>query len=110
VTARKRDIHGNPLGLANKNPILDTRIYEVTFPDGHSAEYSANTIAECLYSQVDSEGKQYVLLEEILDWERTDEALEDHKIIQVSHNGNIHPRRMTKGYRICVKWKDGSTS
>jgi hypothetical protein len=56
VTARKRDIHGNPIGVANKNPILDTRIYEVIFPDGHSAEFAANTIAECIYSQVDSKG------------------------------------------------------
>jgi len=57
VTARKRDIHGNPIGVSNKNPILDTRVYEVSFPDGHTAEYSANTIAECLYSQVDPERK-----------------------------------------------------
>jgi len=51
VTAWKRDLHGNPICVSNKNPILDTRVYEVTFPDGHTAEFSANTIAECLYSQ-----------------------------------------------------------
>jgi hypothetical protein len=51
ITARKRDVHGNPVGISNKNPILDTRIFEVTFPDGHNAEYSANTIAKCLCSQ-----------------------------------------------------------
>jgi hypothetical protein len=56
VTARKRDVHGNPIGVANNNPILNTRIYEVTFPDGHTAEFAANVIAECLYSQIDSEG------------------------------------------------------
>jgi hypothetical protein len=110
VTARKRDHHGNPVGISNKNPILDTRIYEVTFPDGHSAEYSANTIAECLYSQIDSEGQQYILLDEIVDWRQTAEALDEHNIFQVSHNGNLHPRRTTKGYQLCVKWKDGSTS
>jgi hypothetical protein len=109
VTARKRDHHGNPVGVSNKNPILDTRIYEVTFPDGHSAEYSANTIAEYLYSQVDSEGKQYQLLDEIVDWRKTDEAVEKHEILQASHNGNIHPHRTTKGYQLCIKWKDGST-
>jgi hypothetical protein len=48
VTARKKDIHGNPIGTSNKNHILDTRIYEVTFPDGHTSEYSAYIIAECL--------------------------------------------------------------
>lgn len=40
--------HGNPIGCANQNPILDMRIYEVTFPDGHTAEYTLNIIAECL--------------------------------------------------------------
>ena len=110
VTARKKDLHGNPLGISNKNPILDTRIYEVTFPDGHSAEYSANTIAECLYSQVDPEGKTYSIFDEIVDWRSTQDAYEDHEQFQVSHNGNIHRRRTTKGYHLCVRWKDGSTS
>lgn len=91
VTARKRDVHGNPIGVANNNPILNTRIYEVTFPDGHTAEFAANVIAECLYSQIDSEGRQYALLEDIVDWRKTKEAVDDHSILQVSHNGNVHP-------------------
>jgi hypothetical protein len=110
VTARKRDNHGNPIGISNKNPVLDTHIYEVTFPDGHSVEYSANTIAECLYSQVDSEGNQSILLDELIDWKRTSDAVEDSDILQISHNGNLHLRRTTKGYYLCVRWKDGSTS
>jgi hypothetical protein len=67
VTARKRDHEGNPVGRSNNNPILDTRIYQVTFPDGDSAEYSANVIAEWLYSQVDDKGCQYLMLKEIID-------------------------------------------
>jgi len=105
VTARKKDIHGNPIGMSNKNPILDTRVYEVTFP-----EYSANIIAECLYSQVDPEGRHYAIFDEIIDWHRTKGAFDDHEIYQVSHNGNIHRRRTTKGYQPCNKWTDGSTS
>ncbi len=34
VTSRKRDKDGNPIGLANANPILDTREYTFTFNDG----------------------------------------------------------------------------
>jgi hypothetical protein len=37
------------------------------FPDGNVAEYSANVIAESLYSQVDDEGRQYLLMDEIID-------------------------------------------
>jgi hypothetical protein len=58
VLAQKHDRNGNPVGKSNTNPILDTRTYDVTFPDGNTAEYSANIIAECLYSQVNNEGNQ----------------------------------------------------
>ena len=75
VVERKRDHHGQPIGHSNVNPILDTHIYHVKFPDGHTDEYSADTIAECLYSQVDREGRQHLLLEEIIDWKTTNEAL-----------------------------------
>jgi hypothetical protein len=37
-------------GHDDVNPILDTRIYEVEFPDGEVLEYAANVIAENLYS------------------------------------------------------------
>jgi hypothetical protein len=77
VIERKRDHDGQPIGQAHYNPLLDTRIYQVEFPDGHCEEYSANTIAECLYSQVDSEGKQYLLINEIIIWEATDHALDE---------------------------------
>jgi hypothetical protein len=78
------------------------------FPDGNVAEYSANVIAECIYSQVDDEGRQYILMDEIVDWKKTNEALET--IPQVSHNGYVHLHRTTKGIKLCIKWKDGSTS
>jgi hypothetical protein len=54
VVSRKRDQDGNPVGRSNANPIMDTRIYQVVFPNGDTVEYSANVIAECLYSQVDN--------------------------------------------------------
>lgn len=110
VVARKRDVEGYPIGKSNSNPILDTRLYQVRFSDGNVAEYSANVISKCIYSQVDSEGRQYVLQDEILDYKRTGDEVDESQILQVSHNGNIHKRRTTKGWKICVKWKDGSTS
>ncbi len=67
VTACKRDQDGNPVGCANDNPILDTRSYIVNFDDGDQTELTANMIAESLFLQCDPKGKQYVLLEEIVD-------------------------------------------
>ncbi len=110
VVSRKRDAHGNPVGHANPNPILDTRIYQVTFPDGDTAEYSTNIIAESLYSQVDSKGYHHQLLKDIIDWKKLDDAIDEHNVYQISHNGNIHKRRTTKGWKFCILWQDGSTS
>jgi hypothetical protein len=31
---RKQNTDGNPIGVSSSNPILDTREYEVQFPDG----------------------------------------------------------------------------
>jgi hypothetical protein len=49
-------------------------------------------------------------MDEILDWIQTNDAIDEHNILQISHNGNLHPRRTTQGYLLCVQWKDGSTS
>ena len=56
VTKRLRDANGLPIGIANDNPILDTRLYEVEYLDGHKASLSANEIAQNLFAQVDEEG------------------------------------------------------
>ena len=38
------------VGTADDDPFLDTREYEVEFPDGSYAAYSTNTLLENLYS------------------------------------------------------------
>ena len=53
VTSRKRDRDGTPIGTAHANPLLDTREYLICFDDGTEETYTANLIAESLYSQID---------------------------------------------------------
>jgi len=67
VIKRAKGEDGNPIGLRNSNPLLDTREYKVLMPDGATVSYTANVIAENLSSQVDSEGRQFLILEEISD-------------------------------------------
>ena len=55
VLKRKRDQDGNPTGVRNDNPILDTRQYGIEFPNEEISTYTTNVITESLYSQVDSE-------------------------------------------------------
>jgi hypothetical protein len=80
------------------------------FPDGHMAEYAANVIAECVYSQIDDEGNQYLLLQEIIDHKKDDSAVTMKDMWITGSNGNTSLRITTKGWKFCATWKDGSTS
>jgi hypothetical protein len=110
VTKRLRDKDGLPIGRANNNPILDTRMYEVEYPDGHKASLAANAIAENMFAQVDDEGNRHVLFEEIVD-HRTDgsEVKQQDAFIQ-TRSGTKRRKETTKGWEILVQWKDGSTT
>ena len=67
VVSRVKDNSEKLKRTCNKNPILDTRVYYVMFPDSAVCQYAANIIAENLYSQVDSNGHHNLLLKEITD-------------------------------------------
>ena len=109
VLRRKTDHHGNPIGRAHTNPILDTRLYEVRFPDGEIQEFTANTIAENLYAQTDDEGRTHVLMKDIIDHKANKHAIKRGADF-ITHNGRRHRRPTTKGWKLCIQWKDGSTS
>jgi hypothetical protein len=50
VPSWKRDKEGNPIRLANANPILDTREHRFTFDNGDETVLNANLIAEAVYA------------------------------------------------------------
>ena len=109
VVGRMHGRDGNPLGMRHSNPILDTREYQVEFPDGSTATYAANVIAENLYSQVDEEGRHFAILQEITDHKRDGSALsKDDGFIENRH-GQRRPKLTTRGWKLLVSWKDGST-
>jgi hypothetical protein len=109
VVGRKRDEAGNPVGLANANPILDTRVYNVQFPDGHVDSYATNIIAENVYAQVDPKGKKFLLLQEIMDHRKDNSAV--HMVDKfIQHGSNRSMRQTTKGWFLQVRWMDGTSS
>jgi hypothetical protein len=55
------------MGSYDENPVLNSMIYDVAFPDGSIKEYAANILAENMLSQVDSHGYNRILLREIID-------------------------------------------
>jgi hypothetical protein len=83
---RAKDANDNPVGRANNNPILDSMLYVIEFPDGESLEYAVNIIAESIYSQVDDEGRQQMRLNKIVDHQTDEDAvtINDGYVI---HNG-----------------------
>ena len=50
------DKMGKVVGEPHENPLLNTLIYDVEFPDGNIKKYAANIIAENVLVNFDSEG------------------------------------------------------
>ncbi len=75
IVSRKCDAEGNIIGHAHDNPILGSCIYEVEFADSKVTALTANAIARAMYAQCDPDGNKYILLDELIDVKRTDDAL-----------------------------------
>ncbi|MEM7375832.1 MAG: hypothetical protein AAF587_45000, partial [Bacteroidota bacterium] len=109
VVKRARGADGQPIGRSHSHPMFDTRKYIIEYPDGAQEEYTANMIAENIYSSVDSEGKSFAIMKEITDHRRDNSALKPHEGFVISRNGNRVPKRTTRGWKLLVEWKDGSS-
>ena len=70
VARRSLDADGRMTGTYHENPFLNTITYDVEFPDGQVKEYGANSIAENMLTQVDSDGYSLSLMDSIIDHQR----------------------------------------
>jgi len=61
-------------------------------------------LADC-----DTDGNQHVLIDKIVDHKSDDSAVLDADQF-VLVKGRKYVRKTTKGWKLCVKWKDNSTS
>ena len=60
VIGQSTDRESNHIGQYDSNPMLNTRLYDVIFPDGATIQqYSANPIAESLYENLNEVGFRY---------------------------------------------------
>ena len=50
------DEYGKLVGTYYENPMLNTLMYDMEFPDGATKPYSANMIAENIHNSVDLDG------------------------------------------------------
>ena len=98
------------MGVANNNPILDTRQYEVEFLDGQVEILTANLIAENIIAQADNEGHYHLALDEIEDHRVLEDAIPKSKGTYTTKQGTTRRKRTTRGWDLLVRWKDGSNN
>jgi hypothetical protein len=66
-------------------------------------------IAQNLYSNVDHDGNQYVVMDSIIDHKKKAQAISKEEAF-IEMKGKRIKRMTTKRWGFCVQWKDGSTS
>ena len=103
---RKRDVLGKPIGKEHSNPILNIRIYELEIPDGRVDEYAVNIIIENIIEQIDDQGWNTGILEQIVAL-LSDPDVDIRTGEQSFTNVNRIQRPVitTKGWDIQVKWR-----
>ena len=109
VVKRSRGLDGTAVGRAHTNPLFDTREYVIEFTDGSTDTYLANVIAENMFAQVDDEGNQYLLLEEVSNHRKDSSAVSIADGFVIGKSGNRVPKVTTRGWELLVQWKDGSS-
>ena len=82
----------------------------MTFPDGTSDTYTANIIVESIFAQVDDEGHEFLLMRKIVEHKKDGTAMARDDMFVCSPNGQMRGCITTKGWKLLVKWKDGSAS
>ena len=107
---RKRIIgtDGNEIGEYDSNPLLNTLIYEVEFPDGTVRDYGANVIAENLYSQLDPDGYRQQVMDCILEHSSDDTAVAKADKYAITKGGSKRLRKTTIGWKMLIRWTDGN--
>ena len=91
---------GNPKGIYNPNPHVDSREYEVMFDDGTVKEYSANVIAENIITVSGDESHSNYFLNEIVDHCKDGKAISKDDGM-ITRNGRSIQRKTTKGWFLC---------
>jgi len=103
VQGRSKDLDGNTIGSFANNPLLNSIIYDVEFPDGAIKQYAANNIAENMYSQVDSDGYSQTILDGIIDYSKDGQAVTMDDKYVTTRSGTRRLRETTVGWKLLVR-------
>ena len=111
VVSRYRTDAGTLVGKRHDQPQLDTRVYNVVFPDGHFERYSANVLTESLSESINPDGYEVGHIKEICGYRvEAEKAVPKSNGFITSKNGRQVPKITTKGWYIKVRWNDDTTT
>ena len=88
VTKRSQGHDGEPIGFAHNNPLFDTRQYDVEFKDASTEKYASNIIDENMFAQVHDEGRDHLIMKEIVDHKKDHTPIPISKGKSRSYKGN----------------------
>jgi len=109
VARRALGPDGRVTGTYDENPMLNSMIYEIEFPDGQIKEYAANVIAENMLTQVDADGYSITMMDAIIDYRKDDAtAVPKSEMYVVTKRGQRKLRKTTIGWSLLIKWANSS--
>ena len=106
VFSKSVDENGQVIGAHNENPLLNTLVYDVQFPNGDVKNYAANLIAENFLSQVYPNGYYTNTMEAIMDHKRDGTAVPMADKFFKTKQGKLTQRHTTVGWQLLIKWKN----
>ena len=80
------------------------------FEDGDVTKLTTNAIAESMYAMCDKNGNHILLFDAIVYHKKNDKAMTRKEQKFVDSIGKRQYKRSTKGWEVCVRWKNGSTT
>ena len=87
--------------------MMNAREYELEYDYGTHNWYFVNVIAEILYSQINSEGHHFLVLEKISDHRKDGTAIEVSDGFTIGSNGDRQPKKKTRGWELNIKMNEG---
>ena len=104
ILRRSTNPTGRSVGTYHDNPILNSLVYDVEFPDGEVKEFAANIIAENILFQVNSEGFTLTVFDRILKSNKDKNEIDKKDLYYSTRSGTRRIRKTTCGWKLLVLW------
>ena len=98
VPKRLNNAEGRPIGVANYNPVLDTRMNEIDYADGYNAILADNIVAKNLFAKFDAEGNWHFLFDDITDRRTDGKEVKQQDSFTTNSRGVRRRRETTVGW------------